>query len=279
MDEKTFRLSEVVEDVTSLETSLTGEEFWRSDFFNFYFGKVFTLHSLYHLGTDWENSLLLHLNPSMSYYVWIHDKDFFLTSINQDVIPHYFLRMDQKELVFLVIRPVNYHMMDKDDQPCNPSESYSSTRCVKNSVSKQIGCRLPWDQWCSGDIEICSTKNQIRQFEDEFYNINENWEQSKIVDYTGCLIPCHYTKYELASQPFKFKGNMTRIGITLSSTQIHTRTEQSIYTFASFIAEFGGALSLFLGVSFMMIWDAGSAVWKRLVTRVKNDPDESVEII
>ena len=221
MDEKTFSLSEVVEDVTSLETSLMGEEFWRSDFFNFYFGKVFTLHSLYHLGTDWENSLLLHLNPSMSYYVWIHDKDFFLTSINQDVIPHYFLRMDHKDIVFLVIRPVNYHMMDKDDQRCNPSESYSFTRCVKNSVSKQIGCRLPWDQWSSGDIDICSTKNQIRQFEEKFYNINEIWEQSEIVNYTGCLIPCHYTSMRL--QANHSNSRVTGLGLG-SYYQAHRST-------------------------------------------------------
>ena len=55
-------------------------------------------------------------------------------------------------------------------------------------------------------------------------------------------------------------------------------SEQPLYGWISFIAEFGGALSLFLGVSFMMIWDAGRVVWKRLVIRAKNNCDESVEI-
>ena len=132
-------------------------------------------------------------------------------------------------------------------------------------------------------MRCAQPKNHIRHFEEVFYEISEIWEQSEIVRYTGCLIPCHYTKYELASQPFKFKGNSTRIGITLSSTQIHTRTEQSIYTFTSFIAEFGGALSLFLGVSFMNGWDAGlwsgRAVCKRLVIRAKNERDKSVDLI
>ena len=211
IDEKTFFLQEVVENATSNGATLTGPEFWRSDFFLFHYGKVFTLHSPYHLGTDWENSLFLNLKQHMSYYVWIHDKGFFLTSTNQDVIPHYLLKMDHQECVFLTLRPVNYHMMDKDDRQCHPSESYSFTKCVKNSVSKLIGCRLPWDQWTSTDIEICSTKDQIRRFEEEFYNINEIWEQSKIVSHTGCLIPCHYTAYELASQPFRSQSNISRI--------------------------------------------------------------------
>ena len=41
----------------------------------------------------------------------------------------------------------------------------------------------------------------------------------------------------------------------LSSTDIVSRSEEKIYPFASFVAEFGGALGLFLGFSFIMVWD------------------------
>ena len=36
--------------------------------------------------------------------------------------------------------------------------------------------------------------------------------------------------------------------------------EVLVYPFESFMAEFGGALGLFLGVSFMTIWDGISSV-------------------
>ena len=36
--------------------------------------------------------------------------------------------------------------------------------------------------------------------------------------------------------------------------------EVLVYPFQSFMAEFGGALGLFLGVSFMTIWDGISSV-------------------
>ena len=104
IDEKTFFLPEVVENATSNGATLTGPEFWRSDFFLFHYGKVFTLHSPYHLGTDWENSLFLNLKQHMSYYVWIHDKGFFLTSTNQDVIPHYLLMMGMGTIIMRDMR-------------------------------------------------------------------------------------------------------------------------------------------------------------------------------
>ena len=34
-----------------------------------------------------------------------------------------------------------------------------------------------------------------------------------------------------------------------------SRTEEYVYNFFSFLAELGGALSLFLGFSFLMLWD------------------------
>ena len=37
-----------------------------------------------------------------------------------------------------------------------------------------------------------------------------------------------------------------------------------LYTFTSFIAEFGGALDLFLEVSFMTIWQKIWVVWKMI---------------
>ena len=39
------------------------------------------------------------------------------------------------------------------------------------------------------------------------------------------------------------------------STDTIERTEQLLYPLESFVSEFGGALGLFLGFSFMMVWE------------------------
>ena len=137
-------------------------------------------------------------------------------------------------------------MMDKPNQPCESSESYSFTACIKNSISRRIGCRLEWDIWSSKDIPFCTKVDQLLRFEHEYNNVSDNWEQSEIVEHTGCLAPCHYTEYKLAKDPYRSSA---------ASTDILSRTEEKIYPFESFVAEFGGALGLFLGFSFIMVWD------------------------
>ena len=255
INDKTYNLSEVVENAETGMTTLNGPSSWNTDIFFFFYAKVNTLQSSYEIGTNWLNSLVMTLNKSQAYYVWIHDRKFFLTSTNEDVIPHLFFKIEKSEHVWLNIRPIYHHMMNKPGQRCDPSESYSFTECIKNTISRRIGCRLEWDHWSSGDIPLCTTLDQLFLFQSDYYNISEMWQQSEIAEYTGCLVPCHYTEYQLAGEPFRYETNSTNISLILSSRDILSKTELRIYSLQSFIAEFGGALSLFLGFSFIMLWD------------------------
>ena len=81
-------------------------------------------------------------------------------------------------------------------------------------------------------------------------------EQSRIVTDTGCLTPCSYTEYKLATEPLKYRWENLTLNIKLTGAKVLKRTEQMLYPTTSFVSEFGGALGLFLGISFMTIWDA-----------------------
>ena len=50
-------------------------------------------------------------------------------------------------------------------------------------------------------------------------------------------------------------GHTPGLVLRLSESKVEKRTEKIIYPIESFISEFGGAMGLFLGFSFMMIWD------------------------
>jgi hypothetical protein len=213
------------------------------------------MNSSYTLGTNWADSLDLLLNKNLYYYIWIHDPHFFIQSLNPDAIPQIQLTLNSFERVVLYIRPVYHHMMDKPEQRCESSESYSFTACIKNSISRRIGCRLEWDRWSSKAFQVCTKIDQIKMFEKEYFHITEYLEQSEIVKYTECLLPCHYTEYKVAKEPLKLKELKFGLNIIQSSTDILSRTEELIYDTQSFVAEFGGALGLFLGFSFIMIWD------------------------
>ena len=45
------------------------------------------------------------------------------------------------------------------------------------------------------------------------------------------------------------------MSILLGAKRFMKRKEVEVYPLESFISEFGGALGLFIGFSFMMIWD------------------------
>ena len=109
--------------------------------------------------------------------------------------------------------------------------------------------------------------DQLVQFNHLYFNVTEVWQRSEIVAITGCQTPCHYTEFKLATEPIRMKnanGNM-KLLLLVTSTDIVSRTEQKIYPFASFVAEFGGALGLFLGFSFFMIWDGMISIIQTLI--------------
>ena len=128
---------------------------------------------------------------------------------------------------------------------------------------------MEWDAWSSEDIPVCTSLKQLLQFEQEHAFVADYWEQSSIVRHTGCLTPCRYTEYKLAKDPIRFKDDNMTLNIVLSSTDILTRTEKKIYSGVSFVAEFGGALGLFLGFSFLMVWDGTKAIILNLVNCFK----------
>ena len=50
-------------------------------------------------------------------------------------------------------------------------------------------------------------------------------------------------------------GDTFTFGLMPISGNINVETEALIYPWTSLVAEFGGALGLFIGFSFMMVWD------------------------
>ena len=74
---------------------------------------------------------------------------------------------------------------------------------------------------------------------------------------TGCLKPCHYLKYWVEGDgiPTTYKSDHFLFSLVSVSNNTYVETEMPVYPWTSFVAEFGGSLGLFLGVSFMSLWD------------------------
>ena len=76
-----------------------------------------------------------------------------------------------------------------------------------------------------------------------------------------------YRKYSLVNtrHPTIFKFGQNYIfGLWAASNMTRTRKEQLIYPLTSLVAEFGGTLGLFLGFSFLTLWDRVLFMEKRI---------------
>ena len=96
----------------------------------------------------------------------------------------------------------------------------------------------------------------IREYNRIFDKIRRA-DLTTIVKLTQCIKPCKYKKYSFLGdrKPSLFKSDYVAFALWAVSDNTRVATEQLVYPVSSLIAEFGGCLSLFLGVSFVTLWD------------------------
>ena len=108
------------------------------------------------------------------------------------------------------------------------------------------------------------------------YTILLDADMSKITRMTGCEKPCSYKEYNFVNTNLKDLSYYTfpedQIVFCLWAVSQNTLIEEEVlvYSFESLIAELGGSLGLFLGFSFMTIWDGlkNAVIW---IMRQKKD--------
>ena len=117
-------------------------------------------------------------------------------------------------------------------KPRNSSSTWSSLKKPRNKSDRRY-----------------DVKHQCSSY--RIYNLERIYKE------TGCHPPCRYTQFSIPINPVSTSGdfNSTTLRIQFSKSSIIQRKELLVYPLSSFIAEFGGTLGLFLGFSFLVIWD------------------------
>ena len=132
-----------------------------------------------------------------------------------------------------------------------------------------VGCTLKWNRQTPSEQKAeCESVEDLLKF-DNLYEKLDYWEQQKIVNLTGCLTPCSYTEFTLAAPPIDVDLQGDGLHIFLTSTVVTRKTEVQMYPIESLVAEFGGALGLFIGFSFMTIWDILEACYRYFESKFK----------
>ena len=82
-------------------------------------------------------------------------------------------------------------------------------------------------------------------------------EYKKLRQLTHCLKPCKYRQYAFIGELGQsiFKSEQFAFSLWAVSRETTVKTEHLIYPLSALVAEFGGTLGLFLGFSFITLWD------------------------
>ena len=212
--------------------------------------------------------LLFSLNYNIT-AVFVHDPKFFVFKDNNLFVPY--LKLDyafQREFILAATTKKTMNRASKFE--CNTDENYNFGDCVRQKIVESQGCQTPWDMRPEDDMPKCSNVSSMRAFYTQVFHSSEE-EFSKL---TGCLPPCTFTQYSLIDSFSPIWMNESDFVISYAFTDLVTEEEVLLFPFDSLVSEFGGALGLFLGFSFlgeastMQSW--GLAIL-RMVKTAKNE--------
>ena len=103
---------------------------------------------------------------------------------------------------------------------------------------------------------------EFSQFEAAYYHMAAG-DRRRIEATTGCLLPCTYIEYKLASaktmkSPWANSATLMAFG-NLATT---VRREVYVYSILDLVSDFGGSLGLFIGFSFYSLWGTAKDILK-----------------
>ena len=274
---ETFSNSDAFKDVilgfTEKKSLLEQEGLLTEDFTTSWYGRTYTLDIHRKIGPDDKlDQFFLVLGRNLDYRIFVHDPTYFVINTNPIGLPSlvFKIKTNESRSHYYQITLTEMEEVDHPEDPCETDSNYNFQTCVKESLSKQVGCRLPWDPSTNQDLPKCGSLNEYRclafllllkqkikinmicrHFETLYQDISVAEGQS-LEKLTGCKKPCKYRKYEVigGKQPTSFKSEHFTLSFWAVSNETTVWTEVPVYPWTSLVAEFGGTLSLFLGFFF-----------------------------
>ena len=142
-----------------------------------------------------------------------------------------------------------YHeLLDYGGSPCNNEKTYQMDACNHNGTEKQsleeFGCTTPFGP---NKTKICTDANKGKNSSEIYWKFMFDFSK---YNYEECYYPCSYFVASTKQDTRKTYDKSPGSGIHLSFERLIQETK-SYYTYSelSLIAEIGGYVGLFLGIS------------------------------
>ena len=148
-------------------TNISDIRFWGSDLTKISYGKCHTLNFTEDIGSKPEKDILwFELDSNLIYDITIHDPNYYIATVRPAIVPGVQIRkqrtLESKQFDVVFVSATKHININQPEKPCNVSPSHSFRRCVKESVSRKIGCRMVWDLDSDPSWPLCNQIEQLR---------------------------------------------------------------------------------------------------------------------
>ena len=208
----------------------------------YFIGKCHTLNG----GLDIRHyGMYLH---SQIYRIYFHDSAFFLLNRMHHNFPGIIVKHDFKTSSLVLDISLTKHIdLHRESNPCKKDPDYDFQQCVRNSLVRKIGCKLPWDMWSSADFNVCTEVDELRSFA-RVYNIMYTEDLYLITNRTGCPKPCQYKEYKLVGKEQNKNEEYDQYIYFKTKEEVIIEKELLSYSGLSLLADIGGTLGMFLNI-------------------------------
>ena len=166
---ETFSHSDAFKDVilgfTEKKSLLDQEGLWREDFTTSWYGRTYSLDIHRMIGPDDKrDQFFIVLGWNLDYRIFVHDPAYFVLNTNPNGLPSLVFKISPNESKshYYPITLTEMEEVDHPEDPCEIDPNYNFQACVKETFSKQVGCRLPWDPWTHEDLPLCGSLDEYR---------------------------------------------------------------------------------------------------------------------
>ena len=233
-----FKFGYFNEDVKFHTLNLTNLNWW-SIIDTDKYGRCFTFKPTLDMITNGIQSIKMRFKVKARVYIH-HPELFRVRAFRVPTIP-----VEQNHHVWVEVENEEFDMLDYGGETCNNEENYSTLQCILDTFDQEaiekFGCTTPFGL---NKDEICqNTENRT-----EVWNFFKKSKGDKF----GCLAPCSFTNAKVITTREYDEKHNTEINIHFGELTKVT-VAFNAYTFLNMIAEIGGHVGLFLGVSINQI--------------------------
>ena len=144
--ERTFTRDEIIFESFLLEKKGTRklDVEWNNLFQNIEFGTCQTALIKEKIESP-QNYLIINLNSSLNYRVFLHDPKVFFMSLNSKAFHRSEIRVTKESGLTQLIEASKYKLFSRKTFHCEEEESYNFSACVQQKMDMMTGCRVGQD--------------------------------------------------------------------------------------------------------------------------------------